>query len=352
MEFRFLGKTGLRVSVLSLGAWVTFGNQVRDFDVALECMKTAYKLGCNFFDNAEVYAGGKAELCMGACLKKMYSELNVKRSDFVIATKIYWGGEGPNDQGLSRKHIIEGLKASLDRLQMDYVDVVFAHRPDHLTPMEEVVRAFNFVINQGKAFYWGTSEWSATQIMQAHEIANRLGLIGPVVEQPQYSMLHRTRFECEYFHLYRDMGLGTTIWSPLASGLLTGKYSNDPSKWPEGSRLAEHLDNVKWLREQLLSGQGMNGLEEKNLDVILTKVDRLRPIAEKLGCTLAQLALAWCVKNKNVSSVITGATKPEQVTENFKSLEIVPKLTDQILSEIEEVLANKSDVPKIWRRNM
>jgi len=218
--------------------------------------------------------------------------------------------------------------------------------------MEEVVRAMDFAINQGKAFYWGTSEWSGVEIMQAHGIAQKLGLIGPVVEQPQYSMLHRTRVEAEYFHLYREIGLGTTIWSPLASGLLTGKYSNDPSKWPEDSRLAEHLDNVKWLREQLLSGQGMNGLEEKNFDTILSKVDRLRPIAEKLGCTLAQLAIAWCIKNKNVSTVITGATKPEQVTENFKALGVASKLTDQVLEEIEAVLANKPQLPKVWRRNI
>jgi len=310
-----------------------------------------------FFDNAEVYASGRAETTMGACIKRMEKELKVKRSDLVIASKIFWGGAGPNDQGLSRKHIIEGAHDILKRLQLDYLDLIFCHRPDIFTPIEETVRAMNFLIDQGKALYWGTSEWNADEITEAHKIASRLGLIAPLMEQPQYSLLHRTRFESEYHTLYHEYGMGTTIWSPLAGGLLTGKYSLDTSKWPEGSRLAHNNDDIKWLREQLLSGDGMNGLEERNLDSILNKVDQLRPIAEKLGCTLAQLGLAWCIKNKNVSTVITGATKPEQVIENFKSLQIVPKLTEEILNQIETVVANKpAEVSKVsksanFRRN-
>jgi voltage-dependent potassium channel beta subunit len=269
----------------------------------------------------------------------------------VISTKIFWGGSGPNDQGLSRKHIIEGTNAALKRLQLDYVDLIFCHRPDINTPIEETVRAMNHVIDQGKAYYWGTSEWSAQQITEACRVAQQLHLIAPIMEQPQYSMLHRTRFEVEYAPLYRDFGYGTTIWSPLASGLLSGKYSADPEKFPEGSRLALQ-DGSKWIREQLLSGQGMNGLEEKCFDTILKKVDGLRPIADKLGCTLAQLCLAWCVKNQNVSTVITGASRVSQVEENFKSLQVVPKLTGDVLEEIEKVLQNKPKPQTTCRRNM
>jgi len=354
MQYRFLGRTGLRVSALSFGAWVNFG-QVHDNEVAYECMRVAYQAGCNFFDNAEVYASGKAELVMGECIKRMEKELNIKRSDLVITTKIFWGGQGPNEHGLSRKHIIEGTNASLNRLQLDYVDVIFCHRPDRLTPIEETVRAMNHIIDQGKAFYWGTSEWSSAEITEACQIARRLGLIEPVVEQPRYSMLHRTRFEAEYHHLYQEYGYGTTIWSPLASGLLTGKYSLDIDKFPEGSRLALQ-DNNKWLRDQLLAGEGLNGLEERSFEVALKKVDALRPIATRLGCTLAQLALAWCLKNENVSTVITGASRPSQVEENFKSLEFVSKLTPEVLDEIEKILDNKPSPSNTyirnWRRNM
>eukprot|EP01118_Nematostelium_gracile_P003676 TRINITY_DN1424_c0_g1_i1.p1 TRINITY_DN1424_c0_g1~~TRINITY_DN1424_c0_g1_i1.p1 ORF type:complete len:353 (-),score=123.81 TRINITY_DN1424_c0_g1_i1:54-1112(-) len=337
MQYRFLGRSGLRVSVLSIGAWITQGSQV-DEDAAFECMKAAYDNGCNFFDNAEVYAAGKAEEVMGICLKR----LNVPRDELVISTKLYWGGDGVNQRGLSRKHIIEGTRASLKRMQLDYVDLLFCHRPDPYTPIEETVRAMNFLIDQGLIFYWGTSEWSAEEIADAHGVASRLGLVGPVMEQPQYSMLHRTRFEKEYVRLYKDYGLGTTIWSPLACGLLTGKYSG--KEFPEDTRLGLSGNN-KWLRDQLLSGKGMNGLEEKNLDRIYEVVDGLKPIAAKLNCTLAQLALAWCIKNENVSTVITGASRPSQVVENFKSLEVVPKLTKEVMEEIEKVLNNKPQLP-------
>jgi len=345
MEYKNLGRSGLKVSVLSLGAWVTYGNQVKDEEIAYECMKAAVDAGVNFFDNAEVYGGGNAEIVMGKVIKKA----GWKRSDLVITTKIYWGGKGPNDQGLSRKHIIEGTKACLERLQMDYVDVIFCHRPDNETPMEEVVRSMNYVIEKGWAFYWGTSEWSADEIMSACGVAQRLNLIAPIVEQPQYSMLHRTRFEHEYARLYSEIGLGTTIWSPLACGLLTGKYTKD--KFPEGSRLASDIDNVAWLKKQLLSGAGMNMLEMKSFDRILEIVEGLKPIAAELNCSLAQLALAWCLKNPNVTTVITGASRKEQVEENMKSLEISKRITPEILANIEKVLGNKPTPTMRYKSN-
>jgi len=346
MEYRYLGRSGLRVSALSLGAWVTWGSQISD-DVAYECMKVAFEAGCNFFDNAEVYASGKAEETMGRCIQRLQKELGVDRSQLVISTKIFWGGKGVNQRGLSRKHVIEGTLKALRRLQLDYVDLVFAHRPDPETPMEETVRAFHYLVEKGYAFYWGTSEWSAEQIMEAVGVANRLGLIAPIMEQPQYSMLHRTRFEGEYSRLYKELGLGTTIWSPLASGLLTGKYVS-VSDLPEDTRLGLKNES-SWLRKQFLDGEGMNGLEEKNVEVILTKVNALRPIAQKLGCSLAQLGLAWCLKNPNVSTVITGASKVNQIVENFKALEIVPKLTPEVMEDIEKILQNKPQPIRIWK---
>jgi voltage-dependent potassium channel beta subunit len=332
MEYRFLGNSGLQVSVLSFGAWITQGSQVED-DIAFECMKTAFDMGCNFFDNAEVYAGGKAEETMGRCIKR----LGVDRSQLVVSTKIFWGGKGVNQTGLSRKHIIEACDKSLKRLDLDYVDLLFCHRPDKFTPIEETVRAMNFLIEQGKTFYWGTSEWSADQLMQAHAVATRLGLIGPLMEQPQYSMFHRTRVEKEYSRLYSEIGLGTTIWSPLAGGLLTGKYTS--RELPADSRYA--FSKTKVFRDQLLNNEGVNGLEEKNFDLILKKVADLKPIADKLECTVAQLAIAWCAKNPQVSTVITGASRVSQVVENFKALSVVPKLTPQVLEQIEAVLQNK-----------
>jgi voltage-dependent potassium channel beta subunit len=322
MEYRRLGKSGLWVSALSLGSWVTFGQQV-DEETAYQCMKAAYEAGVNFFDNAEAYANGQAEIVMGNVIKKA----GWKRSDLVISTKIFWGGKGPNDKGLSRKHVIEGMNASLRRLQMDYVDLVFCHRPDIYTPIEETVWAMNYLLQQGKAFYWGTSEWSAQQIMEAYGIARREHLIPPLMEQPEYNMFARERVEREYAPLYREIGLGTTIWSPLASGLLTGKYNRGI---PQGTRAT--LKGYEWLREEFESEETKRKIE---------KVKQLEPIAKELGCSMAQLALAWCLKNPNVSTVITGASKPEQVTENMRALDFVEKLDDQVMERIEAVLANK-----------
>jgi voltage-dependent potassium channel beta subunit len=322
MEYRYLGKSGLQVSALSLGAWVTYGGQVGE-EVAYQCMQAAIEAGVNFFDNAEAYAGGKAETVMGNIIKKA----GWKRSDLVISTKIFWGGRGPNDRGLSRKHVIEGAIAALDRLQLDYIDLIFCHRADIHTPIEETVRAMNYLINQGKAFYWGTSEWTPEKIMEAYMVARREHLIPPLMEQPEYNMFSRKRVERHYAHLYQEIGLGTTIWSPLDSGILTGKYNQGV---PKDSRL--DLDGLDWLREGYESEEG----KEK-----IKKVEMLMPIAGQLECTMAQLALAWCLKNPDVSTVITGASRPEQVTENMASLDVVPKLTDQVKDQIEEILDNK-----------
>ncbi len=324
MEYRFLGSSGLKVSALSLGAWVTYGGQVGE-DIAYQCMTEAYEAGVNFFDNAEAYANGEAEIVMGNVIKKT----GWKRSGLIVSTKIFWGGNGPNDRGLSRKHIIEGTNASLKRLQMDYVDLIFCHRPDKDTPIEETVWAMNHIINQGKAFYWGTSEWSAQQIMEAYSVARRENLIPPTMEQPQYNMFHRERVENEYLRLYREIGLGTTIWSPLASGLLTGKYNEGI---PEDSRL--NLEGYEWLREIYDSEEGRRNI---------AKVRQLTKIANDVGCSMAQLALAWCLKNPHVSTVITGASKPEQVKQNMAAMDVVEKLDESVMEKIEEILANKPE---------
>jgi voltage-dependent potassium channel beta subunit len=324
MEYRYLGASGLQVSALSYGAWVTFDTQFGD-DLAFECMDAAYQAGVNFFDNAEAYAGGKAEVIMGNVIKKV----GWKRSDLVISTKVFWGGKGVNDRGLSRKHVIEGANAALARLQLDYVDLIFCHRPDTRTPMEETVRAMNFLLDQGKAFYWGTSEWSAEQIVDAHHVARREHLVPPLMEQPQYNMFHRERFEHEYARLYKEYGLGTTIWSPLASGLLTGKYNDGI---PENSRGA--LEQYAWLKDRF---------EGEAAEAQIEKVRQLTQIAGRIGCTMAQLALAWCLLNPNVSTVITGASKPEQVHENMQALDVIPKLTLEIVEEIEAILSNKPE---------
>ena len=324
MEYRHLGSSGLQVSALSLGAWVTYGAQVGE-DVAHECMAAARERGVNFFDNAESYASGEAEVVMGRVIRRA----GWKRSDLVISTKVFWGGRGPNDRGLSRKHVIEGVTASLGRLGLDYVDLVFCHRPHPRTPIDETVRAMNWLIAQGKAFYWGTSEWSADQIMQAVLVARREHLVGPQMEQPEYNMLRRERVEREYARLYREIGLGTTIWSPLASGLLSGKYDDG---CPPDTRASEA--GLEWLRELLVGPAASESRE---------KVRRLRAIADDVRCTRAQLAVAWCLRNPNVSSVITGASRPEQVEENLAALEVVPRLTGDILGRIETVLGNKPD---------
>ncbi|PKL75808.1 MAG: aldo/keto reductase, partial [Candidatus Melainabacteria bacterium HGW-Melainabacteria-1] len=322
MEYRYLGSSGLKVSALSFGSWVTFGNQM-DVDLAHTCMKAAYEAGVNFFDNAEVYADGKSETIMGEVLK----QAGWKRSDLVVSTKLFWGGKGPNDRGLSRKHLLEGIDASLKRLQLDYVDLLFCHRPDQHTPIEETVRAMSHIINQGKAFYWGTSEWSALQLQEAYAIARRERLIPPTMEQPQYNMFHRARVEQEYAPLYRDYGLGTTIWSPLASGVLTGKYNDGI---PAGSRM--DTPGFEWLRSLVESPDGQAKLE---------KARQLSGIARELGISMAEMALAWCLKNPRVSTVITGASKPEQVNENMKALAAVEHLSPDVMVAIEAVLQNQ-----------
>lgn len=330
MEYRYLGRSGLQVSALSFGSWVTFGDQIGD-DSAFGMMEAAYEAGVNFFDNAESYAGGLAETMMGKVIKKA----GWKRSDLVISTKIFWGGEGLNDRGLSRKHIVEGVNASLDRLQMDYVDLLFAHRPDYHTPIEETVRAMNHIINQGKAFYWGTSEWSAQEIMKAYGIARQEHLIPPLMEQPQYHMFHRERVEVEYDHLYKEIGLGTTIWSPLASGLLTGKYNK---AMPEDTRAS--LENYQWLRHRFEDDEAQKNIE---------KIGHLIPIADELGCSMSQLALAWTLVNPNISTTITGASKVNQVVENMKAIDYVEKLTSEVIERIEAILDNKPKQPQDFR---
>ncbi|KAK8944471.1 putative voltage-gated potassium channel subunit beta [Platanthera zijinensis] len=328
MQYKNLGRSGLRVSQLSYGAWVSFGNQldVKEAKTLLQCCRDH---GVNFFDNAEVYANGRAEEIMGQAIR----ELGWKRSDLVISTKIFWGGQGPNDKGLSRKHIVEGTKASLKRLDMDYVDVIYCHRPDPSTPMEETVRAMNHVIDHGWAFYWGTSEWSAQQITEAWAVAGRLDLVGPVVEQPEYNLLSRHKVELEYLPIYNTYGLGLTTWSPLASGVLTGKYNKGII--PPDSRFA--LDNYKNLATRSLQ------------DEVLLKVNGLKPIADELDATLAQLAIAWCASNPNVSSVITGATKENQIVENMKALEVLPKLTPDVLEKIEAIVQTKPKHSESYR---
>ncbi len=330
MEYRHLGKSGLKVSALSFGSWVTFGNQM-NIDKAYACMKAAYDAGVNFFDNAEVYANGQSEEIMGKVIQKA----GWKRSDLVLSTKIFWGGEGPNDRGLSRKHIIEGTEAALKRMQVDYVDLLFCHRPDPDTPIEETVRAMNTLIQQGKAFYWGTSEWSAQQIQTAIQIAQREHLIGPTMEQPQYNMFHRDRVEAEYAQLYRDEGLGTTIWSPLASGLLTGKYNQGI---PKDSRM--NLEGYEWLRKSLESEAGQQKIE---------KVKALSHVAREVGVPMARFALAWCLKNPQVSTVITGASHQDQVTENMKALSDVQLLDATVMERVEDILQNKPDIMPRFR---
>ena len=326
MKYRYLGNSGLKVSELSFGSWVTFGSQV-DVDKAVSLMKIAYEAGVNFFDNAEVYSSGQAEEIMGKAIKKA----GWKQKDLVLSTKIFWGGDGPNELGLSRKHIIEGMDGSLKRMGLEYVDLVFAHRPDIHTPIEETVRAFDHLINQGKAFYWGTSEWSAQQIMEAYGVARREHLIPPLMEQPQYNMFHRERVEVEYQRLYTEIGLGTTIWSPLASGLLTGKYNDGI---PEDSRAT--LEGYEWLRKRFTDKEAQEQIQ---------KVIKLSEIAKELSCTTAQLALAWCLLNPHVSTVITGASRSSQVEENMKALEIVDQLTADVVETIEGILDNKPESP-------
>ncbi len=321
MKYRHLGKTGIQVSELSFGSWVTFSTQA-DVKAAVDMMAAAYDAGVNFFDNAEVYAGGKSETVMGAALK----ELKWRRSSYLISTKFFWGiNEGINEKNtLNRKRLIEGIAGSLDRLQLDYVDLIYCHRPDATTPIEETVWAMHNIIEWGQALYWGTSEWSASEIAQAIQIAERHHLHKPVVEQPQYNMFERGRLEGDYVRFYKDYGYGTTIWSPLASGLLTGKYKGGIPKDSRGA-----LKGYDWLKNLLTD-------EQK-----LAKVIALEPIAKELGCTLSQLALAWCVKNPFVSTVITGASRVEQVHENMKAAEVVDRITPEIMAKIDVIFGVK-----------
>jgi voltage-dependent potassium channel beta subunit len=327
MEYRFLGNTGLKISALSLGSWVTFGEQM-NVDASYDVMKAAFDHGVNFFDNAEVYAEGEAEILMGKVIKKA----GWKRSDLVLSTKIFWGGHGPNDIGLSRKHIIEGTTEALKRLQTDYVDLIFCHRPDLHTPIEETVRAMNYVINSGMAFYWGTSEWSAEQIREAYEIAKREHLIGPSMEQPQYNLFHRDKMENEYLKLFADFKMGTTIWSPLASGILTGKYNDEI---PAESRLS--MSKYSWL------------FQRYGKTAAFDKTRKLGELANEIGIPMTQMALAWCLKNPNVSTVITGATKAEQVHVNMGSVDVIEKLSAEVIEEIEKILKNKPLEIDDWR---
>ncbi len=320
MVYRKLGRAGLKVSELSFGSWVTFGTQL-DVDGAKASIRKAYELGVNFFDNAEAYANGVSESIMGQALK------SYRREELVVSTKIFWGGSAPNQTGLSRKHLMEGIRNSLRRLDMDYVDLVFCHRPDPETPIEETVLAMNDIVRAGYAFYWGTSEWSAEQLKEAYRIAKEYRVIGPTMEQPQYNMLVRERFEKEYAPLYSEHGLGTTVWSPLASGLLSGKYNKGI---PEGSRLA----NQGWLREVLTKEKL---LAQETLD----RIAKLSGVAGELGCTMAQLALAWCLKNPNVSTVITGASRVEQVEENLAADRVAGQIDETVMTKIESILANK-----------
>jgi voltage-dependent potassium channel beta subunit len=316
MEYRHLGKAGVKVSELSLGAWVTYGNQF-GVEEAKAIMAAAYDAGVNFFDNAEAYASGEAETIMGQALK----DLGWARKDYLVSTKIFWGGNGPNDRGLSYKHIIEGTNNALKRLQLEYVDLIFAHRPDPETPIEETVFAFNQVIREGKVFYWGTSEWSAAEIMRATDFARRNNLRPPSMEQPQYNLLHRRRFEEEYAPLYKELGYGTTTFSPLSSGLLTGKYNQGIPKDSRGD-----LEDYAWLRD--------NFTNEAKLAV----TRQLGEVADDLGVSLAQMSLAWVLKNPNVSTVITGASKVSQVKENMKAAEIKNQLTDDVMARINEII--------------
>lgn len=326
MEYRRLGKSGLQVSVLSFGSWVTFGKQIGD-STAEDLMTLAYDNGVNFFDNAEIYARGKSETVMGDILKKK----NWARSSYCVSSKVFFGYEEdkPNQKGLSRKHIIEGCHASLKRLQVDYLDLFFCHRPDKNAPIEETVWTMNQLIHQGKILYWGTSEWSNDEIMQAFVFAERNHLIGPTMEQPQYNMFERTKIEKDYLLLFRDFGLGTTIWSPLASGLLTGKYN---TQMPTDNRL--HIEGMDWLKERTLGDQSK-----------LEKTKALTELAKELGTTLPKLSIAWCIKNPNVSTAILGATKLDQLKETLQSLEVVPLITSEVIEKIEAILLNKPIQP-------
>jgi len=322
MEYRRLGKSGLRVSELSYGSWVTFSFQL-DKQKAKKAMKHAYDSGINFFDNAEVYAAGESEKIMGDALK----ELGLGRDTYTVSSKVFFGGQAVTQRGLNAKHVRDGCDAALKRLKLDYLDLFFCHRPDFHTPVEETVRAMDVLIKQGKILYWGTSEWPADRIREAYLIAYKYGLTPPAMEQPEYNMFNRIKMEKDYLGLFNTEGMGTTIWSPLASGILTGKYN---SGVPKGSRMS--LPEYKFLRDKLESKEGAERID---------KVKRLEKIADKLGISVAQLSLAWCLKNENVSTVILGATNTKQLDENLKSIDHKNLLDDSIMDRIEKILKNK-----------
>ena len=323
MEYRRLGKSGLQVSVLSFGSWVSFSKQIND-KVADELMGIAYDNGINFFDNAEVYASGESEKMMGRVLKKKKWD----RTSYTVSSKAFFGWRGkdnkPNQTGNSRKHLIEACNEALQRLQVEYLDLFFCHRPDKNTPIEETVWAMNHLLQQGKILYWGTSEWSGVEIMEAHRVAEKYRLIGPTMEQPQYNLFERQKVEVEFAEIYKNVGLGTTIWSPLASGLLSGKYNDGI---PKGSRFA--LEGFDWLKERWM------------LDDRIKKVKKLTELAAKLGTITAALSIAWCIKNPHVSTAILGATKKQQLLDNLKALEVLPLLTPETLEKIEAIMKTR-----------
>lgn len=323
MEYRRMGRSGLQLSILSFGSWVTFHKQIND-NSADELMGIAYDNGINFFDNAEVYALGESEKMMGRVLKAK----NWDRTSYTLSSKAFFGWRGkenkPNQTGLSRKHLTEACHEALQRLQTDYLDLYFCHRPDKNTPIEEVVLTMNTLIQQGKILYWGTSEWSGVELMEAHRVAQHYRLIGPSMEQPQYNLFERNKIENDYLEVYKNVGLGTTIWSPLAAGLLTGKYNNGI---PEGSRLA--IEGFDWLKERWI-------MQDK-----IEKVQQLQLLANELGCSLPALSIAWCIKNPNVTTAILGATKKEQLIDNLTALKAVELLTTEVIGKIEAIMQNK-----------
>ena len=325
MEYNNLGKSGLKVSRLSLGSWLTFGKLIED-KVSEKLMHYAYDQGINFFDNAEIYARGKSELVMGKILKKSAWS----RDSYIVSSKVFFGtgGQWPTQKGLNRKHVFEACHQALKRLQVDYLDLYFCHRPDKSTPIEETVWAMHQLIMQGKILYWGTSEWSAQEIMEAHMFAKQNHLIGPVMEQPEYNMFARRKVEVEFAQLYKTVGLGTTIWSPLASGILTDKYLN---KFPKGTRLG--VEGLEWLKEKNLT-------EDK-----LAKISLLNELSNDLGMSLPVMSIAWCLKNQNVSTVILGASKMSQLKENMKSIDALNKLDEKVIKQIEEILQNQPEHP-------
>jgi voltage-dependent potassium channel beta subunit len=328
MEYRYMGRTGLQLSVLSFGSWVSFHKQIDD-NIADELMGIAYDNGVNFFDNAEVYALGESEKMMGRVLKKK----NWDRTSYTVSSKAFWGWRGkenkPNQSGLSRKHLMEACNEALQRLQLDYLDLYFCHRPDKKVPIEEVVWTMHQLIQQGKILYWGTSEWSGVEIMEAHRVAHQYGLIGPSVEQPQYNLLERNKMENEFLMVFKTVGMGTTIWSPLASGLLSGKYNNGI---PEGSRFA--IEGFDWLKDRWMK------------ESFLDKIKKLSTLAHELGISVAQLSIAWCIKNPNVTTAILGASRKEQLLENLKSLDAAEKLNAEIMKRIDDIVQTKPALPE------